>query len=137
MERKLVACGAALALGLVAACGSTGPLTRADFAKKANALCVHRRAVEQRLIAQSHGDFRRAIRAALPELEADARKLADLKPPASLRGAYAEILALEREAIASARQLLAGRTPNLRDDGPPLHRHEALRVELGMAACNE
>jgi len=136
MERKLVACGAALALALVAGCGSSGPLTRAEFAKQASAMCVHRDAVERRLIAQSHGDYRRAIRAALPELEADAGRLASLRPPASLRSAYTQILALERAAIASARQLLAGRTPSLRDDGAPLHRHEALRIELGMAACN-
>jgi predicted small lipoprotein YifL len=136
MERKLVACGAVLALGLVAGCGSTGPLSRADFAKKANALCVHRRAVEQPLVARAHGDMRSALRASLPELEAFARQLAALKPPASLRGAYTEILALERHAVTGARELIAGRTPNLNDEGPPLHRHEALRLKLGMVACN-
>ncbi|HEX4804485.1 MAG TPA: hypothetical protein VFU94_01180 [Conexibacter sp.] len=138
MERKLVACAVALALGLLAAgCGSaSGPLTRAAFMQRAGALCVHRRAVYTPIIARAHGNAIAAIRAALPEYEAFVKQLGALKPPASLRSAYTEILAFERRALAAWRSTLSGRLPNLHDDGPPLHRHEALRRELGMEACN-
>ncbi len=138
MERKVVACAVALALGLLAVgCGSTStPLTRTAFMQRANALCVHRRAVYTPIIAHAHGNVIAAIHKALPEYESFVRQLAGLTPPASLRSAYTEILAFERRALAAWREAATGRLPKLKDDGPPLHHREHLREELGMGACN-
>jgi len=139
MDRKvLVAALAVLGLGL-SACGSSGssePMSRAEFARKANAICVARNAGFAAAAKEAHGSMRRAIRAAVPAMERYVHDLGDLRPPTQLRWVFAEILAHESEQLAAGEQAASGSEIAGGEDGPPLHRHERMRVRLGMGACN-
>ena len=140
MARKVVGAGVAvLALAFaLAGCGGSSesePLTRAEFAQKASAICEHRAAVFAAATQKGDGDILRSMRIALPELESAVEQLGDLTPPAELRRTYAEVMAIERHHLKAGREALEGRVL-ASDDGPDLHRHERQRVELGMAACN-
>ena len=142
MERKAVAMGSAVLVLLLASagCGSTGPkqLSTAQFRAAAAKICTQRRAAYAAVSARHHGDFMGAIRAALPAFQRAVKELEGIRPPAELRSTYDGILAFEREETRFAAVVAkTGRVPpHPVDDGPPLHRHEAMRVRLGMEACN-
>jgi len=138
MERKLVATGtAALALAL-AGCGSSGPMTRADFTRQANAICTHRKAQLAAVEARHQGNLGAISAAASPVLQDAVDKLEGLRPPARLKSEFESVMAFERLQVRAAKyynrtgRILHGST----EDGPPLHRHEAMRVQLGMTNCN-
>ena len=111
MVRQMAVCAAlALAATLaLASCGSSSsaPLTRAELAQKANAICKQRRAAFATVMVKSRGDLRRATRLALPPLEDSVERLSALKPPAELKRAYDEIVAVERHQIALGKRFLA------------------------------
>jgi hypothetical protein len=139
MDRKAIATGVA-ALGLaLAGCGpAAAPMTRAEFVKQATVICRHRLVRYRAATAQAHGDYRRAMTAAVPALEASVDKLAALRPPTALRSAFAEVLAFERHQVDVAHETLStGRAPaDATEHGAPLHRHEQMRAEMGMGDCN-
>lgn len=138
MERKLVATGtAALALAIVG-CGSTGPMTRAEFMKQANAICTHRKALTTAAAANHSGNITAMVAADVPALQDGIRRLEGLHPPAEFKSDFASVMAFERLQVRSAEYYRRTGRPlaNSTEDGPPLHRHEAMRALMGMSACN-
>lgn len=138
MERKLVATGtAALALA-IAGCGSSGPMTRAEFTKQASAICTHRRTQLAAAAAAHHGSTAAIVAAAYPSLQEAVKRLEGLRPPASLKADFESVMAFERLQVRAAQYYRStGRVlKSSTEDGPPLHRHEAMRAQLGMTACN-
>jgi hypothetical protein len=144
MQRKLVAAGAAVLALAAAGCGSSGssgpkPLKlTGDFQHQAAQICTYRRAAYRRAAGRSRGNFLATIRAALPALQDSIKQLETIAPPANLRAAYAEIMAFERRQLRLGQQAAkTGRIPqHAEEHGPPLHRHERMRAQLGMTACN-
>lgn len=140
MGRKTVAWGsAALALAF-AGCGSAAPkqLSLAQFRRTAATICAQRRAAYATVAAHHHHDFIGAMRAVLPAAQRALDQLEGIRPPAALRGAYAQVLAVERhQKDATAVVARTGRLPaNAIDYGTALQRHQAMRAQLGMEACD-
>ncbi|HXE46137.1 MAG TPA: hypothetical protein VN635_13205 [Conexibacter sp.] len=138
MERKLVATGtAALALAMVG-CGSSGPMTRPDFTKQANAICTHRRALTTAATTRHQGNRTAIVSAVYPAFQDAIKKLEALRPPAEWKSDYDSVMAFERLQVrAMAYFRKTGRVlPGSTEDGPPLHRHEAMRARMGMRACD-
>lgn len=139
MNRKLVGiCAAALAIGW-AGCGGDGsgsePLTRAEFTRRAAAICEQRDAALAVAVQRSGGDIDKAVDLALPAFRTSVNQLAAIAPPAELQSAYDEIMRIERRQLryGEAHDLDA---PGATEDGPILHHHERQRRALGMDACN-
>lgn len=142
MDRKLVAAGVAV-LGLAfGSCGSSSePMTRAEFVRASNAICVQRKAAVAKAVAaapavKTRADLRRMISQTLPQLEAAVERLDALRPPSELKRTYAEIMAVERRLLAQAKAGAHDGRLVGQEDGSSLHRHERLRVQLGMTACD-
>jgi len=138
MERKLVATGTAVLALAIVGCGSTGPMTRAEFTKQANVICTHRQALLRAAQTQHPGDVAAIVAADYPVLKDAVRKLEALRPPAALKSDFASVMAFERLQVRAAEYYRrTGRyLTTSTEDGPPLHRHEAMRAQMGMTACN-
>jgi hypothetical protein len=142
MDRRVLVAGVGAIVLALAGCGSSSkPMTKAEFTRKAHAICAHRQAfyaktIFARAAPRTRDELQRRIRAALPEIESSVDRLAALRPPDGLKAAYAEIMTVERRHAAQAQS--AARTGRLvtQEDGPVLHRREGLRVRLGMADCD-
>lgn len=139
MQRKMVAAGVAVLALVAGGCGSSGPkqLTAAQFRQEAAKICTHRKAQVAAAMASNRGNVRAALRTANPVIQDALKQLEGVRPPASLTSDYDSVMAFERrQARAVDAFLKTGRIPsNSTEDGPPLHRHIAMRARLGMSAC--
>lgn len=140
MHRKTVAASVAVLALAAAGCGSSGPkqLTTAQFRQQATRICTHRHTAFASAIAKVHGDSLAMMRAALPAYRTSVQQLEAIAPPANLKTAYDSVMAFERLQLKLAQQAMhTGRVPRgAGEDGAPLHRHERMRAQLGMSACN-
>lgn len=140
MQRKMVAAAAAVLVLAAGGCGSSGPkqLSAAQFRQDVAKICTQRRAQVTSAMASSRNNLRIAMRAANPAIQDALKKLEGVRPPAALLSDYNSVMAFERlQARSVTAYLKTGRIlPHATEDGPPLHRHERMRVRLGMSACN-
>lgn len=137
MDRKAVV-GGLVALGIsFVGCGSAGPMTKAAFVREAQTICAQRRAA---FVAAQRvpGEVRQRLRHALSPFKQSVDKLGALRPPAEMKTAFADVLAVERHQVKVGEiAVKTGRFPaDATEHGPILHRHEAERQTLGMANCD-
>lgn len=136
MDRKVLsAVVAALVLALAGCGGSSEPLSRADFAKQANAICVKRKALVATAQRQHRNDFRGAIRQALPGFAKTIDELASLKAPTEEKARLAEIVAVERAQLVRIRAAIAGRRSTSQETAATIHKQAEFKRELGLTAC--
>lgn len=111
MHRKVAGLvAAALALG-AASCGGDEPLTKAEFIRQADAVCVESRRVgtaEQSKLSGNGASMREVVDKALEVKQTLAADLAEIEPPESLAASYKAYLrtlklntSLSREIVAS------------------------------------
>jgi predicted small lipoprotein YifL len=140
MEGKVVRAlvAAVLAVGL-ASCGSSGPLSRAEFTKQANAICKQRTADIEAARKQVHTrDFASIIVAALPVVEKAESKLAALKPPKELQTRYTQYVAGVRAQLAQIKRGLAAMRAHRRVPSETSNigeRQAQLVQQLGIQGC--
>jgi hypothetical protein len=133
MHRK--ALGAAVALALaVAGCGSSGPLSRADLAKRGTAICDRGNVAARAVMARHVRSFRAGVEEALPLIEKSIQELDALDVSSDLRPKLATFTRFARKELKRIRDALGGHHDRYLP--PPERRvHLALRTELGLRAC--
>jgi predicted small lipoprotein YifL len=130
---------AMLALGL-ASCGGSGPLSRADLVKQANAICKQRTADVAAMRKRVHTrDFATFVAAVLPVVDKDTSKLEALKPPQELKSAYTTWTAGVRAQITHVRGSLAALRAHRRapsgESPAAAERQAKLARQLGLTSC--
>jgi hypothetical protein len=136
MDCKLLGAVAAALVLVFAGCGSSKPLSRADYVKQANAICARRRAMIAATQKRHGHDFKGAIKEALPGYTKSVDQLAGLKGPADVRAKMAQIVTIERAQISRVKAALDGRRASNTEDGRATQRGTALKQQLGLTACS-
>jgi hypothetical protein len=137
MDRKVVVLGVVASLWLAAAgCGASSPLTRAQFVRKADAICARRSTLLAAAARKHPGDLVAIVKAVLPQMADAQRSLEALRPPHELERTFRELMVAERQQLGEAKQAAAGHMHTSGGVGEPLHRREALRRALGIDGCN-
>jgi hypothetical protein len=125
----------AIAAGGCGSSGSSHPLSRAELRKQANAICTHREAQLQTVIARSKSPAG-AQRAALPTLDKALADLDALEPPAAVKAKYARFVSDERTHIAEIRSGLSGKPTDHRTAAALGHERLRLMRGLGITCPN-
>jgi hypothetical protein len=109
LKGRLVLPVAIAAVLVVAACGGTSRLSRAQFVQRANAVCVeYEQKVTRAMAGINPGDqsqLARAIDKALPVIREGNDKLRALSPPKQLQGRFDRWLKIADDEVAAAAQL--------------------------------
>jgi len=133
---------------VAAACGGgdeeSGPLSRAEYTRKANAICV---AVERKLDAlggfESYDELSKEMKTGEKALRTSVEELRDLQPPENLRKGHEEFISFQEETadIAASISIAAGEDDNLemqkqaeRADKVTIAANEAAR-KIGLEDC--
>ncbi len=134
MHRKM---GVAMvaALGLVAGCGSSGPLTSAQLARQATTICRQRNAQILVLRTQHRGVVTEVARAAVPTETKAIDALAGLEPPASARASYGRFIAIEQIYLRELKAQVAGRSRSGGTRPDRTHEVWSITERLGIKAC--
>jgi len=125
----------ALALGALAGCGKSGPLSKAEYVKRANAVCRSEKAGMD-AVAFSLGNVVQKIDES-NQLRAQAgAKLAKLKKPAG-NASISEWLGLRASALTIAHQLSLHRTDRAKNRAyvRAQLKAEALARSIGLTNC--
>jgi len=133
MERKTCCAAVVTAAVAFAGCGGSGPLSRADLAKKGEAICKQQIA-RFYAIARRAGSLKAGLSTALPMIVRSVDQLAALKPPTELRAEYARFISLEHARLLRIQRALAGR-PLPQPTTPQGHAEDRVRDELGLPSC--
>lgn len=133
---------------LAAACGGggneTGPMPRAEYTRKANAICAE---AERKLDAlggfKSYDELSKEMKLGEQALRKSVADLRKLRPPANLRTGHEEFVSLQQETadIAASISVAAGEDDNLemqkqaeRADKVTVSANEAAR-KIGLEGC--
>lgn len=140
MERKAIgAIVVALAIG-AAGCGSSSsdkPLTRAEFTARASAICKHR-AQTGAEAQQNARTLAAALRQSYPAMKRDLEALQALRPPASIRQRWVDLMAIEAMQVRNLGLALEGhprRGTPIDGEVEVIHRQARLARELNLAGC--
>jgi hypothetical protein len=133
-----------LAATLLAACGGGGRLSRAEYAKRADAICAgYKRKIEALPQPRSLAQLQALTAKAVPITRQTAEKLRDLKPPKdeqktadAWNDSNGEILtAMVRIRDAAKKNDRSAITSALRDANNANRRSNDLARTLGMKTC--
>ena len=141
---------AALAVALIAGCGSSQPrLTRAEFTQRATAICsryaTYLQGLRGGLQAGNVAQEEAVVAQALPVVRAGHDELRTLRPPQELQDAYdrwldvsdREVKAIEQLADALKQNDFNGAVSALKDlSGTNVAQQQADAGELGLTACD-
>jgi hypothetical protein len=133
MHRKALGTAVALVLA-VAGCGSSGPLSRADLAKRGTDICNRRNVAVRAVLARHRGLSRAGVEEALPLLEKATQELAALDAPSELKPKLAAFTGWERGQLRRIRDAQHGRHDRYFTSAQ-LRAHATLRTELGLRTC--
>ena len=135
----------ATVLVLVAAgCGGGAPLSRSEFAAKADAICArYTKKVDAVPAPRSMSDVPAYVVLVKPYLERGVDALASLNPPASLKSTYEAWIGTQREALtqtdelrrAAERNDLVGVNRMIQMLNERNKRGNALAAQLGADVC--